>query len=96
MVFVTVDLVYIIGMVLVVGSLFIPWQHAFLLFTWLAVAHIVAGVLYMFRILPELPTLTNNNYLLLTHGTLDVTLVVIAIVMYALILSRSVWWEIEN
>jgi hypothetical protein len=94
MVIATADLIYIVGFIVVASSLFIPWR-SLLLFCGLASIHLVFGVLSMCGVLPDLPTLTNNNYLVLIHGDVDIYWFVMSVVIYFLVVVKSTWWELE-
>jgi hypothetical protein len=94
MVFTTVDFIYGIGFFIVMSSLFWPGANV-LRFCALAVAHIAFGTLSICGVFPNLPTLTNNNYLVLTHGMLDILLFVMSIISYAFIVFKFDWWETE-
>lgn len=93
MVMSTIDLIYIVGFIIVIGTLFIS-SGGLLIFCFAAVIHIAIGTASLCGALP-LPTLTNNNYLVLTHGSLDIYWFAMSIIIYIFILLRSTWWELE-
>lgn len=94
MVMATIDLIYIVGFIIVLSSLFTPWS-SLLLFCGLASAHLLLGVLSFCGVLSDLPTLTDNNFLVLTHGMLDIYWFGMSFIIYVFVILRSTWWELE-
>jgi hypothetical protein len=90
MVFATVDLIYAAGYIIVLSSLF--WSRCPpLLFCGLATLHIAFGVLAICGAFPDLPTLTNNNYIIMTHGMLDIFLFGMSIIGYVVVVHFMGW-----